>query len=288
MWKIKYPVFKKILNKNLTHSEVILLLYLGLHQDESGWARGIYFKDIKVETGMSVQSYYNAWRGLESKGVINTKKTHSKDRDFHILENDLRAKNFKEGYYDLSQKIFSDPEFSELKANEILLAMEMLKNNMTGERAFVIGTKTFFEKYMKLFNVNERTLRDYLQSLKKFFHIKFKNGKYSFLAKFNKVYKRYTPGEISEEQSYRKDIVKTGCHRAKIKEYSEKDFSDTTQLLIQYKNYGSAELLAECLIKAIEKSLKIVNENEKIKSNWRYILNCKLIHTVFRAELGIK
>lgn len=288
MWKIKYPVFKKLLNKNLTHSEVILLLYLGMHQDESGWSRGIYFKDIKVETGMSAQSYYNAWRGLERKKIISTRKTHSKDRDFQILENDLKAKNFKEGYYDLSQKIFSDPEFSELKANEILLAMEMLKNNMAGERAFIIGAKTFFEKYMQLFNVNERTLRSYLQSLRKFFHIKFKCGKYSFLARFNRVYKKYVPGEIGEAESYRKDVVKTGCRRAKIKDFSEKEFSDTMRLLTQYKDYATPEHLARSLIKAIENSLKIINENVKIKSNWRYILNCKLVHTILRAELSIK
>lgn len=287
MWKIKYPVFKNIVDKNLTHSEVILLLYLCLHQDESGWARGIYFKDVEARTKMSIQSYYNASKGLERKKIVNTKKNNIKDRDFQILENDLRAKNFKDGYFDLSQKIFSDPEFAELKANEILLAMDMLKNNMTGKRAFVIGKKAFFEKYMNLFHVNERTLKGYLHSIKSFFYIKIKGKNYSFLAKQDRVYKKNMLGKIGEEESYRKDIVNIGCNRAKIKDYTENSFSDTMHLLIQYKDYGKQEHLAECLIRAIKKSLQIINAEEKKKSNWRYILNMKLVHKVFRAELGI-
>jgi len=287
MWKIKYPVFKNIMDKNLTHSEVILLLYLCLHQDESGWARGIYFKNVEASTKMSVQSYYNAWKGLKRKKIVNTEKNHIKDRDFQILENDLRAKNFKEGYFDLSQKIFSDPEFADLKANEILLAMDLMKNNMAGKRAYVQGTETFLEKYKKIFDVNERTLKGYLHSIKIFFHVKAKGKNYSFLAKQDRVYKKYVPGKIGEEEAYRKDIVSIGCNRAKIRDYTENSFSDTMHLLIQYKDYGQQDYLAECLIRAIKKSLQIINAEEKKKSNWRYILNMKLVHKVFRAELGI-
>lgn len=287
MWKLKYPVFKKLLDKNLTHSEVILLLYLGMNQDESGWARGIYFKDVEEETGLSIQSYYNAWRGLVEKEVISSQKNHPKDRDFKILENDLRAKNFKEGYYDLSQKIFSDPEFAELKANEILLAMDMIKNNMASDRAFIIGTKTFFDKYQKLFQVNERTLRSYIKSIRKFFYVKCKGKKYSFLPKIDKVYKNQFTKEKYEERSYREKVVKIGCSRAKIKNYDKKEFEDTEQLLIQYKNYGAIEDLALHLAKAIEKSVAKINEGIKLRSQWRYVLNCKLVHTYFRAEIGI-
>lgn len=290
MWKMKYPVFKKLLDKNLTHSEVVFLLYLCMHQDEEGWAYGVYFKDVQDETGLSVQSYYNAWKGLVEKEIIYSEKTHPKDRDFKILENELKGKeSFRAGYYNLSEKIFSDPEFANMKANEILIAMDMLKNNMSGKRAFVIGAETFFEKYKKLFGVNERTVRNYMQTIRKFFHIKYKNAKYSILPRFQKVYKQGIEelGTLTEEQSYRNDVVRRGCNRARIEYYNEQEFSDTAHLLVQYKEYGTKARLSECLIRAIEKSILRINENIKEKSKWRYILNCKLVHTIFHAELGL-
>lgn len=288
MWKIKNSLINNWILKHLTHSEIVTLLYFALHQSDAGWARGMYYDLVAKSTGISKSSYYNACYGLEQKGIIRIEKQDNRDRDILILDNDFRSKEFKSGYIDLCHKIFKNPYFWKMKANEILLTIDLLKICSAGKHAYIIGIQVFVKKYKQLFGVEERTIKQYLHTIKQFFSVRLNNRMYSIAAKIKKVYtaKISTVG-TGESESYRMHRVYIACARAKIYQCKEKDVQDTAALINQYRNYKSEEELIVKLSDAIKSSVSILNKNIKRKTNWKYELNCKLVHSLFRQSLHL-
>ena len=133
MWKIKNTLIKNWMLKHLTHSEIVTLLYFSLHQNDAGWARGMYYDLVAKSTGISKSSYYNACDGLKEKGIIQIEKEDNRDRNILILDNDFRNKDFQCGYIDLCHKIFQNPSFWKMKANEILLAIDRSEERRVGK-----------------------------------------------------------------------------------------------------------------------------------------------------------
>lgn len=289
MWKIKYSLIKEFLEMKLTHSEVLVLLCIARWQNESGWIGGVRKDEVCSITGISSQSFYNAVAGLEQKGILRKEKRNRNDIDLKILNNDFQNKNFSEGYLSLAHAIFKNSEFLKMKSREILLLLDILKNCIAGKKAFLIGSRIFFEKYRKLLGVNERTIKGYLKAIKKFFSVKLHQEIYSFLPIPSKIYgektKTISPGEA---RAYRKHVVSSICIRTKIGTYKSKDLEDIMGLLSQYREHASEEKLEEALANAVEKSLEIINKTYKRKSQWKYKLNSKLIHKLLREELKVQ
>ena len=272
----------------MTHSEIVVLLCVARWQNESGWVRGVRMDTVCSVTGISSQSFYNAVFGLEQKGILRKEKWNRSDIDLKILDNDFRNKNFNEGYLSLAHAIFGSFEFKIMKSREILLILDLLKNCISGKRAFLISSKIFFEKYRKLLGVNERTIRGYLKTIQKFFCVKLRHGIYSFLPISEKVYQeRIETLPQGEARVYRQHVVLSICSREKIRSYKSKDLEDIMGLLSQYRKHAPEEKLEKLLAEAIKKSLEITNKNKK-KSEWQYKLNSKLIHHLLREDLKVQ
>ena len=288
MWKIKHSIVKVLTEKRITRSEFLVLWCIARWQSESGRIRKVQRRKVCRIIHISKSSFYNAVDGLKDKGILFTIPRHKNAMDIQILDNDFRDKDFSCGYFTLDLKIFEDPEFQKLKAREILLILDLLKNCMAGKRAFLIGSKKFFEKYTKLLGVTERTLRGYLKSIKAFFHVKLHQGIYSFLAIAKKVYTKRT-GAISpgEAEVYREHVISSICDQEKIRTYKPKDFRDVKTLLSQYRKRVREDKLEEHLADAIKRSLEVINKNRKKKSEWQYELNPKLIHKLLRENLSL-
>lgn len=289
MWKIKNSLISDWISKRLTHSEVVTLLYFALHQNDAGWARGMYYDLVAKSTGISKSSYYNACDGLVDKGIIYIEKQDHRDRDILILDNDFRSKNFECGYIDLCHKIFKNPDFWKMKANEILLAIDVLKICAAGKHSYVIGSQIFVKKYKELFGVEERAIKGYLHTIKQFFTVRLRNGIYSIAAKLKKVYtvKMQTVG-TGEAEFYRTHVVQVACARAKINQYRKEDVQDTAALLSQYRNYNVEDELIYKLGAAIKDSVSIMNKHIKRRAQWSYELNCKLVHNLLRHSLSLQ
>jgi len=288
MWKIKNTLIKNWMLKHLTHSEIVTLLYFSLHQNDAGWARGMYYDLVAKSTGISKSSYYNACDGLKEKGIIQIEKEDNRDRNILILDNDFRNKDFQCGYIDLCHKIFQNPSFWKMKANEILLAIDILKICASGKHAYIVGQKIFLEKYAQIFDLEVRTIKEYMRTLKEFFSVQLHRGQYSIAAKIKKVFmSKFDTVGTGEADSYRRHVIKVACGRAKIDRYSSKDIKDTADLINQYRNYSTEEVLIDKIERSIKRSIEVINKGIKHRSQWEYSLNSKLVHQIFRRELNI-
>lgn len=89
-----------------------------------------------------------------------------------------------------------------------------MKITHSASGSYQIGTGKLYTKYMQLLGVTKRVLRGYLHSLKKFFAIGIKDGKY-FISYLRTVFNDRV--EISETDQYMRYLVGVSCRRAKIK-----------------------------------------------------------------------
>ena len=147
------------------------------------------------------------------------------DYDIIILDNDFSyPSSYQEGYVNLNRKVFSSPGFKKLRAKEKALLLLLLQRTHENRSSYQIGTKKFYEKYMALLGVTKHVLRGYLHSLKKFFSIGVKDGKYfiTFLWRVSvsythlDVYKRQMWPQLARVGVYFQLVQVTGMSLAKI------------------------------------------------------------------------
>ena len=186
MRKLKEKVIDKLIAAKATSAEVDFVVWLSHHQDASGLVRGVYYRDICDDLHiLSPQTFYNVKNSLEAKGIIEVCKDDSwhGDWDVRILDNDFSNEDFRPGkiqgsYLNMGLSVFYSREFFGMKANEKLMTMLYIKIAGVGSPNYHIGTALFFQKYTALFGVKERTLRDYLKGIRRFFSIGIKDRKY--------------------------------------------------------------------------------------------------------------
>ena len=174
--KIKYSLLDRLCN--LTNKEVDFLLYGAHYQDDYGRIRGIYYRDVCQACDMCKQTFYDVLRSLQQKGVITYVRA---DRDYNItiLDNDFSYKgSYEEGYINVSRSVFDTDKFNKLRAKEKIFVLHLMKVTHENAKSFQIRTENFYKKYTELLGVTKKVLRGYLHSMRRFFSVGKKDGKY--------------------------------------------------------------------------------------------------------------
>lgn len=282
--KLKYSIISKLCG--LTAKEMDLLLYMVRIQDQkTGTVEGVYYRDVMEEAGMCKQSFYNALRGLERKGIIVSEKETDMDYDIQILENGFPdEKEWHKGYVKLSRSAFQSKEFRGLKAHEKYMLLEFLKGTHENGHSLQIGADTLYQKFMGILGVSKRVIRGYLHNLKKFFSIGVRGGKY-YITYLHSVFREaHGPNVKSEESIYLEHLVEKECWRKHITG-DEAAMEDTAGLVKQYRQiYGrGTEAMIGLLMACVEYSVQGV-ERKKRRLQPKYIN--KLIQEALRKEDG--
>lgn len=288
MQMIKNSIIDKMIAARLTSNEIDFLIYVSRFQDFDGHVSGIHYKEVCEAMNMSYQGFYDVKNSLEEKGFIRSEKSNRIDHDITILNNEFkRDEDYNEGYVKTDHNIFYMDEFFTLKAGAKLLAMYMMKVTRSGKGSFQIGVDKFYDEksgYPKRFGVSKRVMRTYLMEIKEFFSIGIKDKKY-FITPKKIVYRK--PGQDSQEKVFIQHNVEVIMRRNKIKDVCNKAKEDVCKLYNQYKNdaKGEQRAILEVLKTAVERSLEVLNINEKriVKRD----LKPKLVHMIVKQELGL-
>lgn len=289
MQKLANSILEKLFMCNATAKEIDFLLYIARFQNQYGVVQGVYYKDVCKNAKLSYQAFYDVKKSLTEKGIIRTERNYSGDWDITILDNDFSTKeSFGRGYINLGHYIFEQDNFRKMKAGAKLMAMDILKINMTGGTKYEIGTKKFYEKYTALLSVQKKIVEEYLRELKLFFYVGIKNKKY-FIALRN-VMKKFL--KKTENEQYQEYSIRTALRRNRItkEDITEQEQREVKTLLRQYNkeitvNDGAAHYFDLAAI--IRRSLERINVKEKNKYKWQRVLKPKLIHMLLRQELGL-
>lgn len=275
--KIKYSLLDSWCERNLTNMEIVFLIHIARFQDEYGRVMGIYYRDICASCGMSIQTFYDVLYSLADKGIITYNRVND-DYDITILNNDFSYKgSYEEGYINVSRSVFDSKSFRSLRAKEKMLFMFFMKVTHENGKSYQIGTEKFYKKYTTLLGVTKNILRTYLHSLRKFFSIGRKDGKY-FITYLASVFKPRRP--VSETDQFLGHVVKADCRRSKIKDIEVESISDTIQLVKQYRQeardqgFDILKIISDCI------SYSVQNFKHKI-------LDAKYVHKLVRQQLGL-
>lgn len=283
MNKLKYDVFKKLINVGVTHAELSFILYMCMNQDTDGIVTGVYYKDTMIESGISHETFYNVLESLKAKGVISFVRTLSDDYDITVMGNDFSDGDYSKGYLSLRKKVFRSPSFKKLKVNEQLLIMDLLCICQSNHGKYKIGVDKYIQNYMNIFHVSSRTIRKYLRAVKKFFEVSRDQGIYTIIPK--KMLK--VTVEHSDEQGLHTYLIKTMARRHRIKHPTVQEITETAKLVNQYRCYAEIagcniwSVLQDCL----ESSIDIINQYKKARDKKEYSLRYKLIHKLVRQAL---
>ncbi len=276
--RIKYRLLEKLIN--LTRAEMDLFLYIATKQDLSGFVPGVHNQDVVRNTGMCKQSFYTSMRGLERKGVIRIFRATNIDYDITILDNDFSYEGaFHEGYVNLQRKVFHTKRFRSLKAREKFMLMYFLKITHENSSSYRIGTRTFYDKFVSVFQVTKRVVRYYLHALRDFFSIGIKNGIY-YITYRHSVFQSVI--DTGTEEMEHENFIRVCCRRNKIQSAADTQISDTAGLIKQYRREAKRQGydIYEILKLAIRQAAQ---EKEKPKDR---ILNPKYIHLLTRNMLA--
>lgn len=275
--KFSYALLTKLNNVKLNPTHIELLIYLVRHQDNStGKVLGVHHSDVTAATGMVRQSFYSAMKYLKEQGIIKYER-HDEGAYYtvKILDNAFPSKqSFKKGYVNLQKEVFNSKEYNELKSNEKYLVLQLCKRTNISHGSYIIDVKKLYSNLTREFNVTKRVVRKYLHSMRKFFSIGIKNGKYyiTYLhTKFKKLVDK--PERLIRDESYINEIV----HKLKIRNTNKEEITETAELIHQYENQATKrntdirKLITEYIRETVEGTLQ-----RKRRLNFK-LLN-KLLH----------
>ena len=269
--KIKYSLLDKL--NSLTNKEVDFILYVARYQDDYGCIRGMYYRDVCKNADMCKQTFYDTLRSLQAQGIITYSRVNQ-DYDITILDNDFSYPGaYHEGYINVSRQVFHTRRFHELKAKEKLLLLHFMKITHSASGSYQIGTGKLYTKYMQLLGVTKRVLRGYLHSLKKFFAIGIKDGKY-FISYLRTVFNDRV--EVSETDQYMRHLVRVSCRRAKIKDFVPAAVKDVVTIMKQYRKEAQESSIGKSIFEIVDDCICQAKE-----------LNSKYIHKLGRGALGL-
>lgn len=178
--KVSFLLIRKPNMAQLSNVGMALLMHLLFRQDEKGNVKGVHYRDVVKDTGICKQSFYNAMEELYQKQLID-KPERIDDGSYYnifIYDNDFSDKDFNKGYINLQRKVFHKKAFKNLKAHEKYLVFYFMMRTYENTSSFPIKPKTLYCNLMKLFGVTKRVVRSYIHSIRQFFSVGIKNGKY--------------------------------------------------------------------------------------------------------------
>lgn len=282
MQKLRYSIINRILDENLTGTQIDILLYISRFQDDSGRIFGVYYKDIAIATFRHKTQIYKALSALESKGFISREKNSRYDMDITILNNDFSDKDFSGGYLSVDKKIFLNGEFFRMKAREKIITLQLIKNcDSAPKGTFRKKREEFIKWYGEKLGVISRSVGAYLTTLKKYFNIYLKNGIY-----YIKCLKGKIEGTKQEnfdimaptdrDQLYRHEVNKS-LRRSRAA-CDPEDKKELGKILQQYADEWN--LIPLDLTPILRRCLELADNMERK-------VNIKLVHKLVRDTLGI-
>lgn len=289
MQKLSIDVLNKMIEQKVTGCEIDFILYISRFQDDAGVVKGVYYKDVAKEAGMSFQQFYNAKQSLQEKGIIRVEKNDYYDSDITILDNSYKdITSVKETvkrkpYINTNHDIFFSKRFREMKPGAKLMALDLMRRtriNETGRfNPYKFSVKKLFETYTGLLDVTKRVIRVYLTQLRSFFGISLTGKIYEIIPR-DTLYR--SRKRKTERENYHEHRVKVACRRNRVHIDDKKDLSDAAGLCAQYAETarnGNKEIFT-----VMEEAVKRSSGEQTGKA----VLLPKLVHVWVRALLDIK
>lgn len=297
MKKMKYVLYDRIFkDETLSRLELKTLFWLAAHQDPGGCVAGVFYKDIIKDLNCSKSGFYLVRDTLVKKNYIEIDKTDSSDMDLTLIGNSFVKDSGEikyEGYVDLEIDMFNDPEFFDLKAGAIKLAMYYTKR--VSAAGAVTATNNPYnsseaEKKRKLWynpielcktlkgilKVNIRSIKEYMKLIERWIGkttVQNEGKRYRVVTVLAKSLKKTKKKGYAEQEAY-KQKVKMFCRRNN-KEYDERNLTDTADLIRQYKNIASKYNLniITMICKAIDNTCCSILNSYNVHKTLRNLIN---------------
>lgn len=174
--QLAYETLLKL--NNVSRTEMNIFLQCVRYQDEEGQVVGAYYKYFMDLLGFkSKQTFYNVLRSLSEKKLLSYTQNVKGDYDIHV-ENQAYVHQEKPDYIDLNKVIFQSKEFFRLKAHEKYMLLDLMRSTAVNKGIRVIRVEEFYQKYCKALQVSKRIIQIYLHTLRKYFSVHIKDGKY--------------------------------------------------------------------------------------------------------------
>lgn len=284
--RMRLPVWVLEQLNNLTNCEMEMYLWLVKRQNSWGMVKGVRVSDFKKI--MVKQSFYNALKGLQKKGLINffhRKAYH--DYDIGLMfsahrEEHGSGKKYGEEYINLNNRIFQSEEFNRLLSKEKFMVLMLYYKtsvtiNASGTKAVhKKNRKDFYEYYSKLMKRSKRRIREYLNKIKIFFNVNRIRDNYH-IGRNRNTYNLDKKADGNGKYTYRTHLVRTFSKRYGLKGVTDRFIEDVAKL---YKNYIKScdELMLDG---EIERAIKTHSkDNNKTASAAR-------VHQLLREGLAL-
>jgi len=225
--KISLANLDKIMER-CTKKEIDLIIYIGQYQDEDGVIKGINYKDVINNIGISKSTFYKLLYSLEEKEII--KINYFNEHGFweaQILDNVFATKeDYKKGYLKLNYEVLHSEAFYNLTKSEKLIVLHLLKINDFRREMIKVTVK----KIMEWTNKSLRSVRKFILTLSNMFKIVKKDN----LSLLIDCLFGFGTRETSESNIQIKHIIdyrlmKVGCQA------NENDIADTITVIKQFK-----------------------------------------------------
>lgn len=174
--QLAYETLLKL--NNVSRTEMNIFLQCVRYQDDQGQVIGAYYRYFMKLLGFkSKQTFYNVLRSLSEKKLLTYAQNVKGDFDIWI-NNPVYSKQEKPDYIDLNKVIFQSKEFFGMKAHEKYMLLDLMRSTALNRGIRVIRVEEFYNKYCKALHVTKRVIQMYLCTLRKYFAVRIKEGKY--------------------------------------------------------------------------------------------------------------
>lgn len=162
MHKLKNTYIDKMIDMQVSKSELAFILYIAQYQDDYGTVHSVYYKDICTAIDISIQKFYDILHSLTEKRLIFYEKVNTADVRVHLIGNNFADKDFSQGYINAAEKDFRRASFTDMKAGSQLLYL--FSQRFTKGKHMLL--ENFYEEFCRRFHISRRTMRLYIQELK--------------------------------------------------------------------------------------------------------------------------
>ena len=174
--QLAYETLLKL--NNVSRTEMNIFLQCVRYQDDQGQVIGAYYRYFMKLLGFkSKQTFYNVLRSLSKKGLLTYVQNVKGDFDIRV-NNPVYSQQEKPDYIDLNKVIFQSKEFFVMKAHEKYMLLDLMRSTALNRGIRVIRVEEFYAKYCNALHVSKRVVQMYLSTLRKYFDVRIKEGKY--------------------------------------------------------------------------------------------------------------
>lgn len=156
--------------ENCTKKEIDFIIYIGQFQDEEGIVKGIDYKEVMSNIGISKSTFYKLLYGLEDKGIIEISILNIDYGywEVKIIDNVFASQeDYKKGYIKLNYRVLHSAAFKALTKSEKIIVIHIIKINDYRKNQIKITLR----KIMEWTGKSIRSVRKFISVLSKIFNI---------------------------------------------------------------------------------------------------------------------